>query len=790
MIRILKRTLIVLALAAVIGVISAFLTLRASLPQLDGVMPVAGIESDISIERDAAGVPTITASTRADVAFGTGFVHAQDRFFQMDLTRRKSAGELAALIGPVALPLDRRSRIHRFRARASEVVAAMTTEQGELMRAYVDGVNAGLQSLSAKPFEYFLLRSDPEPWVIEDSLLVVYAMYLELNDERASRDVRRGFARLALPPAMFDWMYPSGTAWDAPLEGVGRELAPLPGIEVIDLRQTRTAERHRDLDADEGILPGSNNWAVGGALTADGRALLANDMHLGITTPNVFYRARLIQAGGDGTDVSGVTLPGAPVIVAGSNGKVAWGFTNSYGDWTDAVLLRPGATEDSYRTPAGERRIESISETIEVKGGEPVEFVVRETIWGPVLDDVDYPLGDIAIRWIAHEPRATNLHQLGLETVETVEDAIAEANRAGIPPQNFVVGDAAGNIGWSIAGQIPRRGAADPLAPADWSEGGGWDDWLAPEDYPAIINPASDRIWTANTRVADGEDLAKIGDGGYDLGARGGQIRDGLFARERFASDDMLAIQLDDRALFLARWRALLIETLDAEALADRPDRADYHDLVLDWLPRADAASVGYRLVRAFRTEVRSRVFAMLTEPVRERFGDDVPLRMSNQFEGPLWQLLSEQPAHLLSADYPSWREFLLAAVDANIEFYRDNFGDSLAERTWGERNTAAIQHPLSRAIPALSGLLDMPAEPLSGDGNMPRVQSPSFGASERFAVSPGDEASGYLHMPAGQSGHPLSDYYTIGHEDWVLGRPSPFLPGPVRHALVLAPEA
>ena len=789
--KLLKRLAATLLVISVVAVAIGYLVLRSSLPPLDGELRVTGLTGAVSVERDTAGIATITATDRNDLAFGTGFVHGQDRFFQMDLTRRKAAGELAELIGAVALPADRRSRLHRFRSRAHAVVAAMTSAERALLRSYVAGVNAGLASLSAKPFEYFILRDQPMPWTIEDSLLVAYAMFIELNDERASRDVRRGYAQRALPDELFDWMYPDGTAWDAPLSGSTRRPDGLPGADIVDLRHTHVALRDVAVDyGDEEPLPGSNNWVVGGALTTDGRAIVANDMHLGITTPNVFYRARLIQEGSAARDVSGVTLPGVPVVVAGSNGRIAWGFTNSYGDWSDAVLLRQGDDAASYLTAEGMRRVVERRERIAVKGAPDEIVVVRETVWGPILDDVEHPDGEIAVSWIAHHAEAINLVQLELETADSVEAAIGVANRMGIPPQNFVVGDAAGNIAWTIAGRIPRRGGAAALSPADWSAGTGWDGWLTPDEYPRLVNPPQGRIWTANARVTDGSDLTVIGDGGYDLGARAKQIRDRLFDRERFAPSDMLGIQLDDRALFLVRWRGLLLELLDDAATRDHPVRSEYRELVRRWLPRASADSVGYRLVRAFRTDVRERVFRMLTEPVRMEFGNEVPLRISNQFEGPLWQLVTERPAHLLAADYPDWRAFLLESVDNNLAYYEANFDGALAERTWGERNTAAIRHPLSRALPLLSAWLDMPPEPLSGDWNMPRVQTPSFGASERFAVSPGAERSGYLHMPAGQSGHPLSRYYRRGHADWVRGQPRRFLPGENRHRLILQPGA
>ena len=785
--RLLQRLLVFLAVIAIAAVAAGYAALFGSLPIVDGVLPQTGIGDDVSIARDAAGIPTVTASSRVDLAFGLGYAHAQDRFFQMDLTRRRAAGELAALVGSVALPLDRRTRLHRFRRRAANEVSAMGVSDRAVLDAYTDGVNAGLSELRVRPFEYLLLRQAPIEWRPEDTLLVVFAMFLELNDDRASRDVQRGYVADVLAPEVFDWLYPEGTSWDAPVVGPAAPAVRIPGPDVLDLR-TSVAARSTAVVDEEGISPGSNNWAVSGARTEHGRAMVADDMHLGIAVPNTFYRARLIQTDEAPRDVSGVTLPGTPVVVAGSNGRVAWGFTNSVGDWSDAVLVVPGESANSYRTPNGELSIEAHEEVIGVADGPPERRVVRETIWGPVDDSRDYPSGAIVVSWTAHRPGAINLRQMDLETAATAEAALDVANRMGIPPQNFVVGDDRGNIGWTIAGRIPNRGAAEAMLPADWSAGGGWSGWREPGDYPRVVNPAGGRLWTANTRVVDGEALRIIGNGGYFLGARGAQIRDRLFAKEQFSAPDMLAIQLDDRALFLDRWQALLVATLDDDAIRGETTRAEFRRLVDKWLPRAAPESVGFRLVRAFRREVRRRAFDMLTTPVRERFGPDVSLRVSNQFEAPLWQLVTARPSHLLSADYASWDAFLLAAVDAVANEYAERYDDGLRNRTWGERNTAAIRHPLSPAVPLLAGWLDMPAEPLAGAANMPRAQGPAFGASERFAVAPGDEANGILHMPAGQSGHPLSANYRTGHDDWVAGRPSPFLPGEAEHVLILRP--
>ena len=767
--------------------IIAWAVLRASLPDLDGEVTVSGLAAAASIERDAAGIPTITARSRADLAYATGFAHGQDRFFQMDLIRRRGAGELSALFGAMAVDVDKRYRFHRFRSRARANLATLSAADMEILESYANGVNAGLDSLQARPFEYLLLRAEPEPWRPEDSVLVVYTMFAMLNDSRATRDIRRGLAHRILPARVYAWLYPQGTPWDAPLMGEPRPVAALPAPDIYSVRDFRGAPPPA-AEVGKPQLNGSNNWVVSGNLTATGRAIVSNDMHLGLSAPNIYYQARLLVDGDERRELTGVTLPGAPFIIAGSNTKVAWGYTNSYGDWTDAVVLRPGSEPGTYRTPEGDQRFAEYIETIQVKGADPVEITLRETVWGPVNQDADYPDGEIAVSWLAHKVEAVNLHILDLEIADSVETALEIANAMGLPPQNFVTGDSEGNIGWTIAGQIPLRSAYDPMLPADWSETHGWVGWLASGDYPRIVNPASGRIWTANARVADAGALTVIGDGGYDLGARAGQIRDQLFEKDRFEPVDMLAIQYDDRALFLARWRDLLLEVLDADTVDADPELADYRRLVSEWIPRAAPESVGYRLVRAFRLEVQARVFYGLMGPVRQAYGDDVELRMSNQFEAPLWALLNEQPLHLLPGDYDSWQELMVAAVRENIRYFSANYEGPLAARTWGERNTAQIRHPLSRAVPMLAGLLDMPREPLNGDVDLPKAQGPTFGASERFSVSPGDEANSLMHMPTGQSGHPLSPFYRHGHDDWVQGRPSPFLPGEVQHKLILRP--
>ncbi len=782
-----------LVAALLAGAIWLYARLRSSLPRLDGVVAVAGLGGEVTLERDALGVPTISGSSRADVAHGLGFAHGQDRFFQMDLLRRQSAGELAELFGETAAAVDRRHRVHRFRSRAAAVLAATPAADRAILDGYVAGVNDGLASIGGSSWEYLLLGVEPRPWAAEDTILAVHTMYFQLNDETAARESTRGLIRDLLGQAVFDFLAPLGDSWDAPIFGQPYGPVPIPGPDSLDLRRAAAAGPAPDaaawIDRSPAAAAGSNSWAVAGELTAHGGALLANDMHLPLRLPQVWYRAslRYRDAAGGERRITGVSLPGTPSVVVGSNGKVAWGFTNTYGDWGDLVLLEPDPEDPdgAYLTADGPRAFARHRETVRVKGGDDQTIEVLETVWGPVLD-TDHRGRRRALRWTAHDPPAVRFELLRLEAASDVEQAVEAANRAGAPPQNFVVADAGGRIAWTVLGPIPRRFGHDGRVPSSWAAGDrGWDGYLDPGEYPRVFDPPSGRLWTANGRVASGEMMARIGLGTYAQGGRASQIRDRLLELEGASEADMLAIQLDDEARFLGRWRELLLEVLTDQAAAD-PRRAELRRLVEDWGGRAAVDSAGYRMVRAYRLFVAERLFEAITARCKqadERF-DFFRLPL---YEGPLWQLVSERPQHLVPATWPDWDELLLATADETIDHFTAG-GAVLSARTWGERNTVRIRHPFSQGMPLLSRWLDMPATPLPGDSHMPRFQSAREGASERLAVSPGREAEGYFHMPGGQSGHPLSPHYGDSHGAWVRGEPTPFLPGPALHTLTLRP--
>lgn len=771
--------LVLLALLAV------WLFLRASLAQLDGERRVDGLSAEVRVERDADGVPVISGASRQDVAYATGFVHGQERFFQMDLLRRTAAGELAELFGPKAVPSDRTHRLHRFRARAEATLARLPANERALLERYAQGVNDGLDALGARPFEYALTGAAPRPWGAPDSLLVVWAMYIDLQGGQQARDLARGWLREHSDAAQLAFLLPEATAFDTTLDQ-GKALAPGPlpsrapawwgAAPAVPGAPVKLA----GLDVTDSV--GSNNYALAGSRSSTGAAIVADDMHLGLRLPNIWYRLVLRfpdpNAPGGQRRLAGVSLPGAPPsVIVGSNGQVAWAFTNSYADSLDLVeLQRDPARRGQVGLPGGWETPREHVESIAVKGAAPERMVVQETSLGPIRT---VGARSYAVRWIAHDPAALNMNHLKLESVANVEDALAAAASDGIPAQNFVAGDVHGNIGWTIAGLLPRRTDGAPT----------WNSVLPYADHPRIVNPADGQITTANSRPLMGADYALLGDGGYDLGQRNRQLHEGLLAMGdkvdvRRAFDGAL----DDRAILIGQWRQRALAALDAQALEGHPQRTEFKRLLeTSWSGRASVESVGYRLARDFMWAVHDLLYGRVNAALKEVDPKASAAAASTRWPAVAARLLDEQPQAWLPAGHASWRDLQLAAVDRAIAALQDA-GIPLAEATWGKRNTADIAHPISMAVPALRPWLAAPSEQLAGDAHMPRVAGPNFGQSERLTVSPGREEEGLYNMPGGQSGHPLSPFFLRDHAAWVEGKPTPLLPGPVKHTLRFTP--
>ena len=793
---------LVLGLATLLLLLAllAWAAVRASLPQLDGSITLSGLNAPLNISRDALGSAVLQGSNPLDLARGLGFVHAQERFFEMDLTRRSAAGELSALFGEVALERDKTRRTHRLRARLTERLAQLPADEQALLQAYSSGVNSGLAALNLRPWQYLLLRVEPQGWQPVDSLLVIGEMFWMLQGTSMDAGFERSLLRERTGDVLFDWLNPRGGRWDAALDGSALPALQLPTPEQLDLRRASGGQppsatlSSASASVEEAVI-GSNNWAVAGSRTAHGGAMLANDMHLGLAVPSIWYRAQveLTDASNNNNNntkplrAAGLTLPGLPALVVGSNGAVAWGFTNAYGQWFDWIKLPANIAPE---------RLRRFQENIAVKGGAARPLEVLEFDGAPVVRELPGLAGQpnerYALRWIAHQGEAFNLKLAQMLQAQTADAAALIAQASGMPHQNILIADSAGNIVWTVAGRLWSQpgiaqsyarfqsAATEPL-PAHT--------WLTPADYPLLKNPSDGQLWTANNRQLGGPAAEVIGDGGFDLGARSQQIRDRLSQTARFDEASLGALHLDNEARFLSTWSQRLLPLLERS-----PAHREAAQVLQQWNGRADADQVGYRLVRAARLKTLDLLWATWTQPFLAVPAAGQPpdekkgMKWRAQFEYSVSQALDQQPAHLLPPGFASWDALLLAQVDAAVLDLTLNGKQALAQATWGQHNRSQIQHVLSRAIPVLAQLLDMPSVPQGGDSNLPHVAQAAFGQSERLVVSPGHEEAATLSMPGGQSGHPLSPFYAAGHADWAQGRNTPLLAGPALHRLSAAP--
>ncbi len=761
-----------------------YLFLQGSIALKTGEYSIPELNAPVTVARDRKGIPTIKGENRGDIAFALGFLHGQERFFQMDLLRRRAAGELSELVGIDALDLDKSFRLHRFRQRAQLAFESLSSSEQALLVKYTDGVNQGLSKLITRPFEYALLRVRPKAWQYEDAFLTLYSIYLELQKDKGNYERSVAVLKDQLPLEWVNFLMPQSGSWDA-------IIFDEPGTNEFNIPQTpwpySSSLTNNSFQFDESAI-GSNSWAVTSSLSSSQSALVANDMHLPLSVPNIWYRASWFHPE-TGNRITGATLPGAPLMVVGSNGSAAWGFTNHNGDFSDVIQLQTNQANTMYLTPLGWENFQVRHQTIRIAGSEPVKYQIKETRWGPVIGEDDQ--GNLlAHRWTAYDIEGANLKLLSFESFDKTEQFIEVAGDIGIPQLNLVVGDKYGNIGWTTAGSIPNRNGFDGNTPEDWSDGSKfWQGYLENSAYPTIFNPDHHRLWTANARVGSWADQKVLGWNDMAFSARSQQIRDRLFEKDSFNEKDFLAIQLDNEAKFLNRWQRKLAELASTLEIGRAMPHFEYKRLINNWGGRASVDSVGYRLVREFRRTFIINTFGPLLSEIKNQHSDFDTSAIDNYLEYPAWELIEQLPEHLIPKGYSNWEDCLTQSIIDSYNNITRNGGLVLSNRTWGEANQVKIQHPLTLGAPFLSAWLNMPTVKMPGDHHMPRVQSSAFGASQRMVVSPGFEQDGFFHMATGQSGHPLSPYFDTGHNDWVKGNPSRFLPGPTEWELVLTPN-
>lgn len=748
------KILLLLLLLAIAGI---WVALSLSVPLNESKVAHPDLQSQVLVDMDEYGVPHIKAENRADGAWVTGYLHGQSRYFQMDLLRRRGAGELSVLFGARALDMDKTSRLHQFRKRAAHQLSLLPAAQQQLLDIYVKGVNAGLAALRVRPPEYLMLMQQPEPWTAVDSLLVVYAMYFGLQDGNGDKKLLRTLIHDRFPQD-YALLLPNHTEFDSPVIGENQAVPHDLSSLYRQLKKGETSQGNAELGETE-PAHGSSSWVVSGAHTADGRAILSNDIHLGLYLPNQWYRLGLSIGE---HRITGVTLPGMPLVVAGSNGFVSWGLTNSYGNWSDLTVVDDKVVVDR-------------EEIEDIKVGEAVEqLTIKHTRFGPILPD-----GGYAVKWLAHTDRAVNLNLLAFEQARSVEQIIALAPSIGVPPQNLLVADSQGHIGWTIIGPLPQRDKARFATTA--AEHGPWT-WVEAENYPQLIDPKSGFIWSANNRMYEKSDWPSIGEDDFLNGARAWQIHESLVRLHKADVKSVAAIQFDNRALMLARWHRRLTQALEAQA---QPDD-DLQRLMGDWDGHASKDSVAYTLTRAARNQSIADFYQPFLAQLQQPELIKSFRRINSNVEQTVWTAIDTEQAGLFGAE--KLDDYLYGVLLSSYQTLLKEHDDEEKLR-WGWQNRLRMNHPLGLPLWPLDSVFNMAPQEQAGDQFMPAINEPRFGASIRYSVSPGQEHLALVAMPGGQSGHPLSEHYSMGHQRWLEQKWLPFLGGETQQTFEFSPS-
>jgi penicillin amidase len=763
-----------------------FYLLYTSLPIEDDEILLSDLKTPVSVQADNLGIPSINAANRNDAYQVLGFLHARDRLFQIELMRRKSAGRLAEIFGAKAVDLDKKQRDYQFEQAAKNIVSALPANQKQVLDAYVAGVNAFIYQTKMLPPEFIVLNYRPEPWRTEDSILVALGMFQTLNGQEQDERMVTVMEK-ALPKQLVEFLTPDTDVYATVLLGgldSHRPAQPIPvsAFAALDAQPVALAKGSVDVDSS---IAGSNNWVVAGKKTPDGRAIVANDMHLSLNAPNIWYRAELRYAG---HYLNGVTLPGLPLLIVGGNNNVAWGFTNVTADLLDLISLdiNPDNSQE-YLTPQGWRSFTKNSAIIKVKDEPDIPIELRSTVWGPVSSK---PLlgHSVAIKWTALETAAVDLGLLDMDKVTSVKEAMTVINQVAAPPQNVVFADRAGHIGWTYMGRFPKRKGFDGLASRHWGDASAaWDGFIPPEQLPRLYDPPEGFIVTANNRTL-GRDYPYVIAHNWELGYRAHRITELLQGSNSITEQAMLHMQLDTRSEFYEFYQQLALQELNA--VKRNKDINQSEQTLRAWDGYLHADSKGAALLTTFRTKLAEAVFAKVVARCKQY---DTNFRYAwHEMETPLRELLTQRPKGVIPAQYnDDWRKFILETLNSAAKDLQSHYPDiELAQLNWGTINRITQHHPFSKSLPVLGAFLDIGGFESPGCANVcVRVMSNEHGASERLVLAPAHPENGILEMAGGQSGHPFSRHYRDQQKFWQEGKMAPYMPGKFLHTLHFQPK-
>jgi len=737
-----------------------------------GSVAIPGLESPVQVLVDSLGVPRVVASSPADAFRAQGYLHARDRLWQMELFQRTARGTLSELFGPMALESDRFLRTLGLREAAEAALASLDAATLELVEAYVEGVNGAVDGWrGALPPEFLLLRVSPSRWDVAMVLSMEKIMAWDLTEYSTKLQLAR--ARSVLDPAGWEVVrprYPEDgltILGDLPPgrsvtavgvgeergggEARGEEWFPSSGAALLaSLEPPPLAGRL--LDAASAVRA-SNSWVLGGSRTRSGKPIVANDMHLSLNVPALWY---LVVLEAPGLRVAGMSLPGAPGVVAGRTDGVAWAFTNAAVDDADLVLERVDPADTTrYLVPGGSEALRFRTELIQVRGlREPDTLLVRTTRNGPVISGVAALPGEelVALRWVGHQAHGTLGTFLAMNRAASVQELLAALPGFTNPHQNVVFADTTGRFGYWMAGGVPlrRNGAPPPLLPVPgWTGEHDWVGFLPFQEHPHLLDPEEGFVVTANNRQGWDPSTALISGGNWASPHRASRIREEILAEALHDLESTHALQMDAVDLFALRHRERAAASFREAGFPEEARRLEAW--AGDTSPESREATLFYRWAEAFRLRARSRVYGSGPAP---------------------WF-----PFSALERGIALWEDG--AAAEA-VEAAREAMSEGEAP-PWGEVHRLVLEHPLGE-VPVLGSALGF------HQGRYPVAGSPftvnvadfrrsggeflvTAGASQRHVSDLSDpRGRGGFILPGGQSGLPRSPHAMDQLPLWLEG--------------------